>query len=234
MHALSSTGFLDLWERGQRLHPLDQGLLVLTVALPDVSWDSLADLPLGERNRALAEWRCACFGAHLGGSAPCPECGEKLEFELNCLDLAATESGVSRPVMVDGLDFRVPSSRDLALASREADATQAARLLVERCRLNPTAEPLPWSGEQLQAVGELMALADPMAETRLALGCPSCGHQWDELLDLATFLWSEIEVQVRRLLLEVHALASAYGWSEKEILSLSDQRRALYLDMVRA
>jgi len=39
---------------------------------------------------------------------------------------------------------------------------------------------------------------------------------------------------VRRLLVEVHALASAYGWSEQEILSLSDARRRLYLEMVQA
>jgi hypothetical protein len=33
--------------------------------------------------------------------------------------------------------------------------------------------------------------------------------------------------------MEIHAIASAYGWSEKEILALSDPRRAFYLEMVR-
>src|SRR5271157_1184845 len=220
MQALTGTGFLDLWERGQLLHPLDQGLLVLADARPDASWDTLADLPLGVRNQGLAEWRSACFGAHMDGCVACPECGEKLEFKLNCLDRAATGNGANQPIVVDGQAFRVPSSRDLALASREADAAQAARLLVERCQLKPIAEPLAWSSEQLHAVGEQMALADPLAETRLALACPRCGHRWDEVLDLAAFLWSEIEFRARRLLLEVHTLASAYGWSEVEILSL--------------
>jgi hypothetical protein len=32
----------------------------------------------------------------------------------------------------------------------------------------------------------------------------------------------------------VHALASVYGWSEKEILSLSPARRQFYLEATRA
>jgi hypothetical protein len=239
MQALSSTGFLDLWERGQRLHPLDQGLLALSVALPDTAADALADLPLGERNRVLAEWRSACFGAHLGGCVACPGCGDTLQFELDCLELAATQraarqTAAHRELNVDGQKFRLPSSRDLALAARATDAAEAARLLLERCRLCPIAEPWAWSAEQVQAIGEQMALADPLAETRLELACSGCGHQWEELLDLAAFLWSEIEVKVHRLLREVHALASAYGWSEAEILALSEERRARYLELVGA
>ena len=43
-----------------------------------------------------------------------------------------------------------------------------------------------------------------------------------------------MEAHARRLLLDVHQLASAYGWSEMEILSLSATRRNAYLEMVRA
>ena len=37
-----------------------------------------------------------------------------------------------------------------------------------------------------------------------------------------------------QLLDEVHQLATAYGWTEAEILALSDTRRAAYLDRVTA
>lgn len=42
----------------------------------------------------------------------------------------------------------------------------------------------------------------------------------------------EISARARTLLVEVHQLASAYGWSEREILSLAPERRAPYLAMV--
>ena len=79
-----------------------------------------------------------------------------------------------------------------------------------------------------------MALADPMAEIRLALNCVGCSNQWEETLDIASFLWTEIASRAKRLLREVHTIASAYGWTEGEILSLSEARRALYLEMVGA
>jgi hypothetical protein len=56
----------------------------------------------------------------------------------------------------------------------------------------------------------------------------------EESLDPVTFFWSELQATARRILLQVHTLASAYGWSEREILGLSDTRRSLYLQMVNA
>ena len=81
-------------------------------------------------------------------------------------------------------------------------------------------------------VAEQMAARDPLAEIELALACPACGHQWQLVFDIASFLWLKIEMQARRLLREVHALARAYGWREADILALSPGRRQAYLEMV--
>jgi hypothetical protein len=86
----------------------------------------------------------------------------------------------------------------------------------------------------LGAVEDQMAAADPQADVRLALSCPACGHQWQEVFDIVSFLWGEVQAWALRLLREVHTLASAYGWSEADILALSPQRRQMYLEMVGA
>jgi hypothetical protein len=231
MRTLSSADFLDLWERGFRLHPLDQGLLALSAALPETPYASLADWPLGRRNRALAELRCSSFGPGLQGWVSCTRCGERLEVQLDGRVLMKHDAD-SETIVVNGRSFRLPTSRDLARAARESNPRLAAVRLLESCSLEKGASPT-WSEEDLEDVGERMALADPMAETRLALHCPQCGNEWDETLDLTTFLWSEIEARAKRILMEIHSLASAYGWTEKEILSLSEPRRAFYLEMVR-
>jgi hypothetical protein len=233
MRTLTGTDFLDLWERGVRLHPLDQGLLALNAALPDTSCESLADWPLGRRNRALAELRCSCFGPELQGWVGCPQCGEKLEFQMDGRALMEGDRRApGETIVVNGRSFRLPTSRDLARAAREADPRLAPIRLLEICCLERGVS-ASWSEEDVEAVGESLAAADPMAETRLSMHCPKCGRAWDETLDLAAFLWSEIEARARRLLMEVHTLASAYGWTEGDILSLSEPRRALYLEMVR-
>lgn len=235
MRPLSNLDFLNLWERGLRLHPLDQSLLALAAALPETPYESLADWPLGRRNRALAELRCACFGSSLQGWIPCTQCGEKLEFEMDGRALAreeVNEPSRRQPIVVKGHSFRLPTSRDLARAAHETDPRMAAVRILEACRLDEGELPA-WSDQDIDEAGEQMALADPMAEARLTLNCPTCGSQWEETLDIAAFLWTEIEARAKQLLCETHTLASAYGWTEKEILSMSEPRRALYMEMVQ-
>ena len=62
--------------------------------------------------------------------------------------------------------------------------------------------------------------------------CPACTFTWSEPFDIVTFFWAEIDAWARRLLADVHVLASSYGWSERDILALSPVRRQYYLEMV--
>ncbi len=235
MRVISNSDFLDLWERGFGLHPLDQGLLLLGAALPETPYESLADWPLGRRNQALAELRSTYFGWSLHGYTSCTQCREKLEFEVDSRAFVRqagdTEAKLREPIVVKGHSFRLPTIRDLALATQETDSYSAAIRILEACRLD-AAESATWSEEDLEEVGQSMAMADPMAEILLNLRCPACDHESNPTLDIAAFLWAEIEARAKRLLFDVHTLASAYGWTQKEILSLSEQRRALYLEMV--
>ena len=77
-----------------------------------------------------------------------------------------------------------------------------------------------------------MAAADPQADVELALSCPACGHAWPAAFDIASFLWTEVDAWARVLLHEIHALASAYGWREADILALSPRRRRAYLELI--
>ncbi|NGZ08269.1 MAG: hypothetical protein CV088_02645 [Nitrospira sp. LK70] len=235
MRTFSTSDILEMWEKGRPLHPLDRGLLALSTALPSLT-DDLADWPLGRRNRALFDLYCKAFGSRLHGWTSCPSCGEKIEFDLDASVLLSTqreEPGWQEMLTVGNERFRLPTSRDLAEVMTASDARPAARRLLERCR-ESRLEPLVSSDATLEEVEERMASADPMADIRLVLPCPTCGHQWDGTLDIARFVWAEIESRARRLLLEVHHLARAYGWTEAETLSLPAARRAMYLEMVQA
>jgi hypothetical protein len=237
MKPLNNRDFLRLWEQGCSMHPLDQGLLALGAALTDASQGMPADWPLGRRNQALIELRCACFGPRLQAWFACAQCAEKMECELDGAALGKdANEGPSRrgaPVMVDGRQFRLPTSRDLARVARESDADTAALKLAEVCRISAD-EPDSSPPLDLDEVGRQMSLADPLAEILIDLACPACGYNNHSYLDIAAYLWAEIEARAKRLLHEVHALASAYGWTEHEVLSLSDQRRAAYVEMVHA
>lgn len=236
MRVLHDTELLNLWERGARRHPLDRALLALAAALPQVPSDTLADWPIGRRNQQLARLRCQCFGPLLRGWATCVKCGEKLEFEMDGKLLSGQEkhdlAGHEETVTINDRIFRLPTSRDLAQAAQALDPAEGAARLATSCQV---AGPVPakWEEAELVATGEALALADPLAETRITFRCPDCGSEWKETLDFADFFWTELQARIRHLLLEIHTLASAYGWSEADILALSPERRATYLEMAR-
>ena len=60
----------------------------------------------------------------------------------------------------------------------------------------------------------------------------ACGAQTSAPFDAATVLYADVTAHVDRLLADVHRLASAYGWSEREILMLPPARRERYLALV--
>jgi hypothetical protein len=235
MRALSPPEVLKLWEAGRTLHPLDQGVLAIRAILPNASDDSVADWPLGRRNRVIGALRRACFGSELRGRAMCPRCAEPVEFALDADALTQRPQAEVETVTVSAATFRLPSSRILASVIDEPDAETAAARLCDLCRIGGEKglgdEP-PLSPSEIDRIGEAMALADPLAEIAFGFECPSCGAAFRENLDIAEFFWKEIEVEARRLLIEVHTLASAYGWREQEVLALSSARRAFYVERV--
>jgi hypothetical protein len=235
MRTLSNLDYLELWERGTVLHPLDRALLAIAMTLPGVDYNTLAAWPLGKRNVALSQLRRACFGQMLTGWVACPQCGERLEFSLDSEKLYGAAQSLAEELVIDGRRFRPLSSRDLALVVNECDEQMAALKLVSQCCLDGDDSNFKeLSAEEIDAISERLEQADPLAETLLELQCAECGHFWSEPLDMAAWFWTEIEARARRLLVDVHTLAVAYSWSEAEILALSEQRRALYLEMVRA
>ena len=246
MRPLSATQMLALWEAGQTRHPIDRALLALALAMPDEAPDTLADRPVGWREVNLLALRNATFGSALDGYAPCPACGAVMEFAL---DGSALVDELPAPdkdarIVIDNRQWRVPSSRDQAAILDAADPEEAVQRLLARCEIDESPPHWPvavdsqkWPKTEISPamIGELearMEQLDPAANIRLDMRCSDCGHTWDAFLDVAACFWAELSARAHQLLEAVHRLASAYGWREADILSLSPARRAAYLNMV--
>ena len=235
--SLSPQKILDVWEAGRQEHDLDRALTLLAPAYPELSRDELADLTIGERDARLLRLRIFMFGGSVSGTSECPQCGERVEFSLDPRALADTGelAEPAREIEVNGtcLRFRLPTSRDLAEAVTAPDQSCGVRRLIERCVIEPRL-PEELSDDLVEALSGAIEKADPQAEITVSLGCPNCGKHWELLFDIAHFFWNEIAAQAQRLVYEIDALAGAYGWTEREILSLPTQRRRTYLEMLAA
>jgi hypothetical protein len=236
MAFLSSDRLLSVWEQGARRHPIDRGLLLFAFASPETPAVQLADLPLSRRNAALITLYETNFGARLAGWVDCPACNERMEFATDTAAFPRPSDIESDPIEVDGLRFRRPTSRHLAQLSQTADPEAAARQLLLACAESP--EALPQDKDTLAAVLDQvetsMEEADPWADITVAVRCPACAHEEVAALDIAGLLWEEIAGRAQRLLDDVHVLAQAYGWSEPQVLALSEARRAAYLERVQS
>ena len=240
--SVNAETLLTVWEQGDALPPVYQALGLLAVAYPEATGEDLTALSIGARDVRLLRLREQLFGPSVTALAVCPECGENVELAFHVDDVRAAPDGalaVPRTLETNGyqIRYRLPNSGDL-MALGASDSVETARMqLLARCVLEAihdgeAVEVTGLSEEAQRAVAEQMARDDPQAEVLLDLTCPACGHAWHTLFDVVSFLWKEIEVWAGRLLREVHTLARAYGWHEKDILAMPARRRQRYLELL--
>ncbi|SEB20106.1 hypothetical protein [Variovorax sp. YR216] len=244
MSSLADSDLLHVWETMRRQTLPRRAAALLAVVAPGMTSDQLAGMRLGERERRLLDLHARCFGPRLSCVADCPQCGETFEFELDARALSAgwpDPAEVAQPASIETHDYRVdmhlPTVADSIAASDGHDAAQAYTTLLQRCLVctTPTGEtvaPEALPPALLQEAAARMESADPAAELMISMPCPACDAVLNEPLDLCAFCWAEVEARAPRLLAEVHALASHYGWSEADILAMSRIRRDAYLGMV--
>jgi len=237
MRPLTSAELIQLWERGHDMTPVQRAVALAEVASDEETGPPAADIALGERDRRLMLlWR-QLFGAQVSGMASCGKCRAVLDVAFDLDLLLAGHPATATPVTVHWDDVelrcRVLTTADL-IAAAEAPGCDFGRALLARC-VTGAGPPQPAAALPDPVVAEVMsalATADPLADVQMAVTCGECGHQWDTAFDIASFLWTEICAVAERLLGEVHVLASAYGWSEAEVLAVGPRRRQYYLEAV--
>lgn len=243
MTALRAEDLLLVRDLGERQSSEERAVTMLALAFPEKPADALRRLSLGQRNGHLLSVRQRLFGSRLDAFAQCPHCGESVELTLNADALRTADhveaSYAEFELESEGfaLRFRRLDSGDLEAAAGCADIGTARALLVERCVLEARYDKRIVAAAELpeaviETLAERLAECDPQAETVIDLVCPACERGWQILFDIASFLYTEIQAQVRRLLREVHTLARAYAWREADILAMSARRRQDYLELL--
>lgn len=246
---LGADELLVLWEHalGQRAAVRDDALLKA------LDGPGLAPRRLGERNARLLGLHVRCFGSELVLLSHCPACGSAAEFGSDCEALASQflpSLAEPAPHRLEAhghaIEFRLPEAADIdaaALSTATAmDATDDdafAQALLARCVVACTHDgaPVPTHAlptALLDALSQRMEALDPAASVSFALECPACANPWSARLDVGQLLWQKLQASAERVLLDVDALARAYGWTEPEVLRLSPTRRAAYLQLAAA
>jgi hypothetical protein len=218
---VTELALLSAWESGYGL-PAPDRAVTLAAAASGLPLEDAADLPLGVCDRLLLQLREQCFGAQLEGLARCPQCGTDLDVGMDVDELRARGADGSQTVEVAGrtATLRPLTSRDIGSCGGDRDR------LLAMCLVDEPAPPAP---DLLSAVEARLDALDPQAAWTIDLDCPSCRANWAAPVDVTEFVWSEVDRFARRLLSDIHTLATAYGWRESDVLAISPARRRFYL-----
>lgn len=241
MRGPSTSELLGAWERGLGQPAAERALALLTAGEEAAAVEDLAALPVGDRDGRLLDLRQWAFGTELTATARCPACSTELDlpFAVDSVRVPASQTpALEGTVEVAGhsVRFRVPDSTDSVTAATTGTLAGARRVLLERCVLAAECDGVPVAAVDLppavlERVQEAMAQHDPQADVQLVLTCLNCEHLWSAVFDIAAFLWAEVDQWARRVLVDVATLASAYGWTEAEVLRLGSARREAYLQL---
>lgn len=243
---LTEHTLLSIGERAAIVGNDDWAIDLLATAFVSDNTDVFTDMDINSRDTLLTQVRCALFGPAFDCSTQCPECDERLEWQVT----AATMNIPMRPLdaghpaafsrlrtaQLAGADvrFRHPTTRDLI---RARDAADPEIQLLQACVMSASKQgnPIP-----RQSVGTdvLRKLAAELEKDALGarpgfdLRCPACDARFSRALDILVYLRDELKAWAKKLIGVVHQLAFAYGWSEREILAMRPARRAAYLERV--
>lgn len=241
--ALEGPAIVSAWSEASSLAPADRALTLVRHA-GTVGTEEMEAWSIGRRDAALLDLYSATFGPWIAATTTCPNCDERVEIGFDIDGIRAPYGDTSEEfeltvagVAADRIVFRLPTVSDVARAAAQPDPRRMRRDLAERCVVTAEAQGRPCDpatipDELLAELGEAMAAHDPQADVVLDLSCPGCRHEWPVRFDIADFVWREVTAEARHLLADVHTLAVAYGWSEREILLLPASRRRAYIDFV--
>jgi hypothetical protein len=168
---------------------------------------------------------------------PAAECGKTLEVNL---PFDRLPTGTSEDVTVDVplasgnvVRLRRPTGSDQQTWRTQTFRTQRDALAGIVATLTVSATN-PLDDDALAPLSAAMESFDPLTAFRVSTECPYCGEHATILVDLEAEALRHLASHRRALLLQIHALATQYGWSEAAILAVPPRRRARYLQLIEA
>jgi hypothetical protein len=176
-----------------------------------------------ERDRALLEVLRLTWGLQIESTITCSTCSAPFDLSFSADELmprADRSAAMSQPdgtlQTPDGGHFRLPVGEDeMAVAAIAPE--DAASALRERCVI---AE----GTGGLAAIEQAMESLAPILDRDVRAVCPECSNEQAVRFDLQYYVLQMLIQEQPRLVLDIHCIASVYGWSLTEILGL---RRSL-------
>ena len=188
-----------------------------------------ASIASPDRDRILGLLYAASYGDKVTATADCHACGEPFDVDFS---MSAFVDALNPPepapapdsagwIVADGVKFRFPTGADeIAVDGLAPDAAETA--LAARCVADGPAD----------MAERAMSRIAPLGDRLLDASCPACATTQALSFSIQHFVLGAILADRAQLTREIHRIASAYGWSLGDILSLPRSRRRMLAHLI--
>lgn len=121
--------------------------------------------------------------------------------------------------------FRLPNGSD-ELRIQGLPSEEAEEILLANCLVEGDFSAL---GEEVREAIQRLA---PVPDLDIDAVCPECQHSQSAHFVLQSYFLTSLVQERPRLLNEIHLLATTYGWSLNEILSLPRNQRRAFVELI--
>jgi hypothetical protein len=226
---------LSAWEAAATLPPAARAAALLERAGLVDGRDAALDLPVGVCAALASRLYADTFGEVLDGLVTCPACTTVLDVTVPLRGLPDAPGEPTTVVAPGGRELRVraPTTRDLVVAGGRADPARALMAACVSDAAGAPADPDELGGEALDLVDAVAEELAGAAGVVVRATCPECAADVAAPLDVGALLWDRVARAAAEALRDVADLATAFGWSEADVLALTPVRRGAYLELVR-
>lgn len=235
---MNNSSILNIWDSCVDKNQAFKGVALASLALNEKNHSNISDWSIEKRDVALFHVRKTLFGNKFSNIAHCPQCNQTVEWDLylqqmgipNLIDIP---DNLEIPIKIAdyNLMVRLPNSNDLFSNNKDK--------IIENCILN-----FKEYNEQLIdqkipdiLVNQISSKYDEICKASnitYHLNCVECEHKWQVIFDIVAYLWKEIDQWAKSFLGQIYMLAKTFGWSETDIINMSDNRRNYYLNLLNS
>ena len=215
----------------------DQGTAVVADLLRDLAAPADGEpldwyaMPLADLQAALLGLRRLLEGDRIVSEIRCEACGAPVDLSFSIAEYMTAHAprrvrGAAADTDTDwyrigSVRFRFPTVADRIAASASGKPEEALRL---RC--------VQGAGPDVRRAENALRHLCPLLADLLSGVCPECRREVSVWFDPVSFVLAEMRERATFVYRDIHLLASAYGWSETQILELPRARRMRYVEFL--
>lgn len=176
-----------------------------------------ATLCAADRDALLAALHRREWGDRIVTTLVCVACGERFDLSFRLSEVQAhLANGIEGAAIVPPT-----AQQELDAAARGARIGVAA-----------LAAELGVDADRIEAAAALLESEAPILDLEITAACAECGHPQAAHFDVQSFVLQRLIGERESLQAEIHLLASAYGWSLREILAMPRSTRRGLVKMI--